>query len=102
MGLLRSISEAAGVPIVFHGGTSIPEATIREGIERCGVAKVNIDTAIRQSFAETWHKLYTDSEFAPKVSRHDPRQVVALARDQAIEAIRAKMQLFGSSGKAAE
>ena len=46
--LLHIIAAAAPVPLVLHGGTSIPDAAVRQAI-RLGAAKINIDTAIRKA-----------------------------------------------------
>jgi ketose-bisphosphate aldolase len=46
---LTRLRQAAGVPLVLHGGTGIPGDYIREAI-RAGIAKVNVATAIRQPY----------------------------------------------------
>ncbi|MCE5340877.1 MAG: class II fructose-bisphosphate aldolase [Planctomycetaceae bacterium] len=46
---LKAISQAAVVPLVIHGGSGIKKAYIIESI-RQGIAKINIGTAIRQSY----------------------------------------------------
>jgi ketose-bisphosphate aldolase len=46
---LRRIVSATNVPIVLHGGTGIEQKSVLAGI-RNGVTKINIGTAIRQSY----------------------------------------------------
>jgi ketose-bisphosphate aldolase len=46
---LTRLSEAAGVPLVLHGGTGIPGDCVRQAV-RAGIAKVNVATAIRQPY----------------------------------------------------
>jgi len=46
---LQRISEAAGVPLVLHGGTGIPKDSVLAAVGR-GVAKVNVATALRQPY----------------------------------------------------
>lgn len=98
LSLLRQIAEVVPVPIVLHGGTSTPDETVQQAIAEGGVAKVNIDTAIRQSFTGTWSAVYNDEQ--TKVDAADPRKVMTAAREKAVDTIRAKMRLFGSKGKA--
>ena len=46
---LDKVREAAGIPLVLHGGTGIPREYILDGI-RHGIAKINIATATRQPY----------------------------------------------------
>lgn len=46
---IESISRAAGIPLVLHGGTGIPKDSVLAAVRR-GVAKVNVATAIRQPY----------------------------------------------------
>jgi ketose-bisphosphate aldolase len=46
---LERLREAAGVPLVLHGGTGIPGDCLRQAM-RAGIAKVNVATAIRQPY----------------------------------------------------
>jgi ketose-bisphosphate aldolase len=46
---LARLREAAGVPLVLHGGTGIRAADVRAAI-RAGIAKINVATAIRQPY----------------------------------------------------
>jgi ketose-bisphosphate aldolase len=93
--LLGEIATAADVPIVMHGGTSVPDAVMREAIA-LGVAKVNIDTAIRLAVTEALTAYYRAE--APGT---DPRVALRLAREAAQRAVAAKIALFGAAGKAA-
>lgn len=43
--ILTEINEKAGVPLVMHGGSGIPEDMIRESI-RNGICKINVNTEI--------------------------------------------------------
>lgn len=45
------LREAAGVPLVLHGGSGIPAEYV-QGAIRAGIAKVNIGTAIRQPYEQ--------------------------------------------------
>ncbi|GEM_PF-79135 len=46
---LGKLRQAAGVPLVLHGGTGIPGDCVRQAV-RAGIAKVNVATAIRQPY----------------------------------------------------
>lgn len=46
---LRALREAVGIPLVLHGGTGIRKSYVLEAI-RCGIAKINVATAIRQPY----------------------------------------------------
>jgi ketose-bisphosphate aldolase len=58
-GRLERLREAAGVPLVLHGGSSTPEEDLRRAVS-LGIAKVNVATelvqAVRQSLLERWQK----------------------------------------------
>jgi len=46
---LEKLRQAAGVPLVLHGGTGIPRHYVLDAI-RHGIAKINVATAIRQPY----------------------------------------------------
>ena len=46
---LGSIRDAVTVPLVLHGASGLPEAQL-SGAIRCGVAKININTELRQAY----------------------------------------------------
>jgi len=48
---LARISQAAGIPLVLHGGTGIPKDSILAAVQR-GVAKINVATALRQPYEQ--------------------------------------------------
>jgi ketose-bisphosphate aldolase len=51
MEALRRIREKTGLPLVIHGGTSVPLECIEELIE-LGVAKINYGTVLKQAYLE--------------------------------------------------
>jgi fructose-bisphosphate aldolase class II len=91
---LSEINKLVDVPIVLHGSSGVPDQTITEAIAR-GVCKVNIDTNIRESFMAA-----LSGALAANPHELDPRKALSPARAAATEIIRAKIRLFGSSGKA--
>lgn len=91
---LKKIRSLVNVPIVLHGSSGVPDEAIQEAI-RLGVRKVNIDTNIREAFVAAMREVLARDE-----KEIDPRKVLAPAREAAIEVIREKIRVFGSSGKA--
>jgi fructose/tagatose bisphosphate aldolase len=86
IGRLDQIRDAAGIPLVLHGGTGIAKHCVLSAI-RHGIAKVNVAMAIRQPY----QALRTAS------------QQVALRAvyDAAVRVIREELELAGSSHRIA-
>jgi ketose-bisphosphate aldolase len=93
--LVRQCGQASPVPIVLHGGSSIPDAGMRAAIAG-GAAKVNIDTALRQAVTHTLQAQYG----GPHAPQSDPRKAMAPVREAVREVVAAKMRLFGSANRA--
>lgn len=91
---LEKIRELTGLSIVMHGASGVPAEDVRKGIS-LGIRKVNIDTELRQSFTDA---LKTFIKEEP--GNIDPRKILAPAKEAMKNIVRAKMRLFGSSGKA--
>lgn len=91
---ISAIKEKVRIPIVLHGSSGVPDEAIAEAIRR-GVSKVNIDTNIRQNFVAKIREVLNEDD---KVI--DPRKILGPAKEKAVEVIRQKIQVFGSSGKA--
>ncbi|MDR1322407.1 MAG: class II fructose-1,6-bisphosphate aldolase [Gracilibacteraceae bacterium] len=91
---LQKIVAKVSTPLVLHGSSGVPSEAIQEAIA-IGVAKVNIDTNIREAFVEAARKV-----LAADAKEIDPRKVLGPAREAATEVIREKIRVFGSSGKA--
>jgi fructose-bisphosphate aldolase class II len=81
-------------PVVLHGASNLPVATIRAGI-RHGVTKINIDTQLRQIFTATVREVLTNDEDCI-----NPRDYLAPAR-QAMQSEAAQLlKRFGSVNEA--
>jgi len=103
---LKEIAAKVPVPLVMHGGTGVPDDDVRRAISR-GIAKVNIDTQIRVAFYEAVidqvhqiEKNFAEVDASGGVRKYDIRKVLAPARDGMREAIKGRMSVFGSAGKA--
>ncbi|MBT9146796.1 class II fructose-bisphosphate aldolase [candidate division NPL-UPA2 bacterium Unc8] len=111
--VIESVNSVIDTPLVMHGGTGIPSNTVREAI-KLGINKINIDTQIRMAFEKSLREVLaskTNDYMASleraieegdelPVPKYDIRKILDPARKAMVEAIRAKMQLFGCSGKA--
>ncbi len=91
---LAKIKALVKIPIVLHGSSGVPEASIRRAIE-LGVRKINIDTNIREALVGEMRRVMKE-----KTDEIDPRKILGPAREAATNIIAEKIRLFGSSGKA--
>jgi len=91
---LVEIRKLVNIPIVLHGSSGVPDAAITKAIS-LGIRKVNIDTNIREAFVAQVRQ-----EIDKNPAEIDPRKFLGPGRDAAVELIREKIRLFGSSGKA--
>ncbi|MBC7074591.1 MAG: class II fructose-1,6-bisphosphate aldolase [Syntrophomonadaceae bacterium] len=91
---LAKIKSLIKIPIVLHGSSGVPDEAIKKAIS-LGVRKVNIDTNIREAFVWAMRR-----ELEANPSEIDPRKILGPARQAAVDIIRSKIRLFGSSGKA--
>ena len=92
--LVKAISSAAKVPLVLHGGTSVPPGIVRE-IITAGIAKVNIDAAVKGAFREAFQTHYGVAD--PIV---DTRLPLANARRLSVVAVAQRLENFGAVGRA--
>jgi fructose-bisphosphate aldolase class II len=88
----------AGMPLVLHGGTGIPEDMIKKAIS-LGVSKINVNTECQLSFAEAT-RTYIEAGKDLEGKGFDPRKLLAPGYNAIKETVKEKMELFGSVGKA--
>lgn len=91
---LETIKKLLNMPIVLHGASGVPEDAIKKAVAR-GINKINIDTDVRVAFTDG-----VKAVFASKPEEFDPRKICGPAREDMKKVVKAKMQLFGCSGKA--
>ncbi len=103
---IREVRKKVSLPLVMHGGTGVPDEDVQKAI-KLGICKVNIDTQIRVAFYEVirdqvqaHEKEYAEADKTGKTRKYDIRKILAPARDGMQKAIEAKMELFGTAGKA--
>lgn len=96
---LAKIQEKTGtMPLVLHGGSGIPEEMVRKAIT-LGVSKVNVNTECQIAFAEATRK-YIEEGKDLTGKGFDPRKLLAPGYEAIKATVKAKMELFGSVGKA--
>lgn len=91
---IAKIRALTGIPLVLHGASGVTDEGYRQGI-KAGICKINIATELNKAFTRG---LRESLEKTP--DEVDPRKALAKARDEMKERVRAKMRLFGCSGKA--
>ena len=89
---------SGGIPLVLHGGTGIPEDMIKKAIS-LGVSKINVNTECQIVFADATRK-YIEAGSDKKGKGYDPRKLLKPGYEAIMAAVKEKMELFGSIGKA--
>jgi fructose-bisphosphate aldolase class II len=93
---VSDLVEATGVPMALHGGTGLSAEQFQDLIAR-GCAKVNISTALKESYMKSSLEFLRGAEEKgkwdpPSLYNHQRAAVVAMAREH--------ISLFGGSGRA--
>ena len=91
---LEEINRQVDVPLVLHGASGLSDEAIRQAIE-LGITKINIDTEIRQAFAQGVREVLEEDP-----DEIDPRRILGPARERMQEVVQRKMRLFGCSRRA--
>jgi len=84
----------ARTPVVLHGASNLPPSMIRAGI-RHGVAKINIDTQLRQAFTAAVKRTLTKDEKLINV-----RDYIGQGRDSMRQEAMKILKMFGSVNEA--
>ncbi|MBW5445553.1 class II fructose-1,6-bisphosphate aldolase [Cohnella sp. CFH 77786] len=93
-GRMAEIRRLTGVPLVLHGGSGLPEEEIRRAID-LGTAKINVNTDNQMACTSAIRSYLNEHPEA-----YDPRHYLNPAREAIKASVKAKMRLFGSTGKA--
>jgi len=88
---LDAIRKAVSVPLVLHGASGLPEGMVRRAIE-LGVCKFNVNTELREAYLGALREHLAESP--------DLLGLMQSATDAMKGVVRAKLQLFGSAGRA--
>ena len=91
---LSEIKQAVKKPIVLHGGSGVPDDQVLEAVKR-GVAKINVDTELRQGFIRG-----VQAHWASNPDDFILADVNNSGISAMMEVVKHKIRLFGSNGKA--
>lgn len=95
IGRIAAIAKSAGIPLVLHGGSGIPDAEIRKAIA-AGIRKVNVATDVCQAFYRGFRGLAAED---PAYSK--PLDIFLLAAKSRIdEFVADRIAVFGSGDRA--
>ena len=86
------------MPLVLHGGTGISEEMIKKAIS-LGVAKINVNTECQWAFQQATRK-YIEEGKDLVGKGFDPRKLLEPGFNAIKDAVKEKMELFGSVNKA--
>lgn len=92
--LLEEIQKNVKIPLVLHGGSKLKRAEIKTCIS-LGIAKINIDSDLREIFTNTIKK-----EMRKNKDEKDPRKILGPVREAVKKLAMKKIELFGCGGKA--
>lgn len=96
---LEAISNVtAGIPLVLHGGSGIPEDQVKKAIS-LGVSKINVNTESQWAFAEATRE-YIEAGKDKLDKGFDPRKLLKPGTEAIKATIREKIEMFGSANKA--
>ena len=93
---VTDLVEATGIPMALHGGTGLSAEQFRDLIAR-GCAKVNISTALKESYMRSGLEFLKDAEARDK---WDPPSLFRHQRSAIIQMAAEHMRTFGSAGRA--
>jgi len=92
---LKEINEVSTVPLVLHGGSGTPVDQVREAIKN-GIAKINLYADIRIAMTAGVKKAFTAEQRVDAL----PDQLFAPIKDAVKEAVKGKVEMTLSKGKA--
>lgn len=84
---LAQIKKKVPVPLVFHGGTSIPERQLKQAI-KCGVKKINVAHGVRKAF---WGGVLKGMNEYDKTKTIDPRIILSRGRSALTSYVKEKI-----------
>jgi fructose-bisphosphate aldolase class II len=100
---LAAIRDCVEVPLVVHGGSAFPADAVAGAIAR-GVAKFNIGTVLKRAYLDVLSTavISVGKNESPHdiVGSHGPRDVLAAGKPRVVDAVRARIRLYGASGRA--
>ncbi|MFC1613399.1 ketose-bisphosphate aldolase [Patescibacteria group bacterium] len=83
-----------GFPLVLHGASGTSDSDIKQSLKE-GIRIINVGTRLRMEFTQALRNF-----FANNYEEQDPRKILIHSVSAVKEAVKEKMELFGSAGKA--
>jgi len=93
---VTDLVEATGIPMALHGGTGLAAEQFQDLIAR-GCAKVNISTALKETFMKAGLEFLRGAQ---EKGKWDPPSLFRFQGDAVTKMAREHMRIFGSSGRA--
>lgn len=91
---LEQIAAVANTNLVLHGASGVSDQDIKKAVS-LGIVKINIDTELRVAFSQAVKDFLKEHP-----EEIDPRKLLGPAKKSMKAAVKYKMRLFGSSGRA--
>ena len=85
---LKLIKNCVKVPLVLHGASGLSDRDLQQAV-RLGINKINIDTDLRQAFADGCREA-----FAKNRQEYDVRKICGYARKKMFEVVSEKIRIF--------
>ncbi|MGD9677972.1 MAG: class II fructose-1,6-bisphosphate aldolase [Vulcanibacillus sp.] len=92
--IIEAVCKEIDIPLVLHGGSGIPDETIKKAI-KAGIGKINVNTECQIVMTKKIREIFINDS---KV--YDPRKYLGPGREEIKRAVKEKIILFGSNGKA--
>jgi len=90
---IKKISELCDIPLVLHGGSGVPEESVKKAIS-LGMSKVNFATELRAAATIGVRRVLEDKDVI------DPKKYMGEARKEVIKLCKEKIAMCGSANKA--
>ena len=90
---IKEIREAVKIPLVLHGSSNSTIGDFKKAI-KCGIAKINIDTELRQAFTEGVREELEDEDL------YNLREFLAEGRAEVKDRVKKLIKVFGSENQA--
>jgi len=94
---LDDIRKKAGVPLVLHGGSGIPDEDFRKAVA-LGIAKINFFTGMAQAAIDTLRSAVTSGDVDLKYNAFP--DIMLQVQESVAGVVAGQMTIFGSAGKA--
>ena len=92
--VMSKIVSETSMPLVLHGGSGIPEETLKEAV-RSGIVKANFNTELQIGWHEEVQQFVENNKDV-----YDPRKVISSGEEGLKKVAREYIRILGSKGKA--